>query len=411
MTTSTHPAVPADTPLYTTAFLVLCLSHGLFAGSFNMMIPELPAYLTALGGGEHKGLIIALFTITAGLSRPFSGKLSDSIGRIPVMYIGVLACVICSLLYPYLAFVSGFLVLRFFHGFSTGFKPTGTAAYAADIVPMHRRGEAMGVLGICFSIGGAAAPPLGSWIAQAWSINAMFVASAVMAALSILVMLNLKETLPEKQRFEPGMLRITRDDILDPLAIPAGIVMVFCYFGYGVILTLVPDLSDSVGVANRGTFFTLFTLASVLTRLFAGKVSDVRGREPVLKVSALVIAASMAAFAVTDSPLTLYVASILFGLGNGMFAPAINAWTIDLGDPARKGRAMATMYIALEIAIGVGAAASGWYFANKMDRIHGPFYFAALLSLIGFVYLIGRPRFDRLLRVAQPASQQHEIHE
>ena len=70
-----------DEALYTRPFLLLCLSHALFAGSFNMMIPELPAYLTSLGGGEHKGLIIALFTLTAGFSRPFSGKLADTIGE------------------------------------------------------------------------------------------------------------------------------------------------------------------------------------------------------------------------------------------------------------------------------------------------------------------------------------------
>ena len=386
--------ITADSPLYTSGFLLLCLSHGLFAGSFNMMLPELPAYLDSLGGGQHKGLIIALFTLTAGISRPFSGKLADSIGRIPVMYIGVFACVVCGMLYPPLAFVNGFLALRFFHGFSTGFKPTGTVAYAADIVPLHRRGEALGILGICFSIGGASAPPLGSWIAQTWSINAMFYASSVMAALSMLVMLGLKETLLNRQPFRWELLKVARHDIYDPRAIPAAVVMIFCYFSYGVILTLVPDLSDSVGVGNRGTFFTLFTLASISTRLFAGKISDKRGREPVLTVSALMIALAMVAFARCHSPEMLYLASILFGLGNGTFAPAINAWTIDLGDPNRKGRAMATMYIALEIAIGVGAAGAGWYFANQMDRMPAVFYTAAGMSILGFIYLIGRKGQD-----------------
>lgn len=387
---SVHPTVPADAPLYTTAFILLCISHALFAGSFNMMIPELPAYLTALGGGEHKGLIIALFTITAGVSRPFSGKLADSIGRIPVMYIGVIACVVCGLLYPVLAFVNGFLILRFFHGFSTGFKPTGSSAYVADIVPMHRRGEAMGVLGICFSIGVSASPPLGSWLAQMWGINAMFYASSVMAAGSMIMLYNMPETLPEKQGFHPRLLRVAKDDIFDPLAMPSAIVMIFCYVSYGVILTLAPDLSDSVGLANRGTIFTIFTLASISTRLFAGKLSDQLGREPVLKVSALVIAAAMFAFGQAQSPAGLYLAAVLFGLGNGIFSPAINAWTVDLGDPQRRGRAMATMYIALEIAIGAGAALSGWYFANIMSRMPAAFYAAAVLSVLGWIYLMFR---------------------
>ncbi len=112
-----------------------------------MIIPELPGYLTNLGGGEYKGLIISLFALTAMLSRPFSGKLSDTIGRVPVMMSGSIVCLICSFVYPVLTSVSGFLFLRLVHGFSTGFTPTGQTAYISDIIPVERRGEAMGLLG------------------------------------------------------------------------------------------------------------------------------------------------------------------------------------------------------------------------------------------------------------------------
>ncbi len=355
-----------------------------------MMIPELPSYLSAMGGAEHKGWIIAIFTITAGISRPFSGKLADTIGRLPVMYIGTLACVFCSLFYPLLPFVSGFFLLRFIHGFSTGFKPTGTAAYVADVVPDNRRGEAMGILGICLSIGASASPPLGSWLVKHHDTSAMFYASSGLALISILVLLNLKETLPHKQRFRWSLLKVGRDDVYDPRAIPSAIVMLFSYVSYGVVLTLVPDLSDHLGIENRGTFFTVFTLASASTRIFAGRVSDQLGRVPVLKVSAVILAGSMFTFAnATTAPL-LYLAATLFGLGNGVFSPAINAWTIDLGDPERKGRAMATMYIALEIAIGCGAWFAGWYFADDPLRMPFVFSLAGVLCLGGLVYLVVR---------------------
>jgi MFS family permease len=392
MPQDTFATKTAPVTLYSVPFLLLCLSHALFASSFNMMIPELPAYLAQLGGAEHKGLIIALFTITAGVSRPFSGKLADTIGRMPVMYIGVFACIICGFLYPVLAFVQGFLALRFFHGFSTGFKPTGTSAYVADIVPDDRRGEAMGTLGICLSIGASASPPFGSWLVQHWGINALFYASIVLAFLSMAILLNLRETLPQPQRFQWRLLRVGRDDIFDPQAMPAAIIMFFCYFSYGVILTLAPDLSDTLGVGNRGTFFSIFTLASITTRLGAGKISDRIGRVPVIQVSVLVVALSMALFAVANTQWLFYAASALFGLGNGIFSPAINAWTIDLGHPERKGRAMATMYIALELAIGVGAAFAGWYFANDLTRMAPVFYVAAGLGVVGFLYLVGYRR-------------------
>ncbi|MCV5754137.1 hypothetical protein OFN51_35620, partial [Escherichia coli] len=73
--TSTAPA--ADAPYLNFQFGLLIFSNFLFSASFSMMIPELPGYLTSLGGAEYKGLIISLFTLMAGISRPFSGKLTD----------------------------------------------------------------------------------------------------------------------------------------------------------------------------------------------------------------------------------------------------------------------------------------------------------------------------------------------
>jgi MFS family permease len=373
--------------MYSRSFWLLCLSHALFAGSFNMMIPELPAHLTQMGGGEHKGLIIALFTITAGLSRPFSGKLTDTVGRLPVMFIGTIACVVCSVLYPQLIWVSGFLTLRLFHGFSTGFKPTGTSAYVADVVPADRRGEAMGMLGICLSLGASSSPPLGSWIVQHWGMNAMFYTSAVLALMSIAVLFQLPETLPNPQRFRWSLLKVGKKDIFDPLAFPAAIVMLCCYVCYGVILTLLPDMSDSLHLPNRGIFFTLFTLSSAFMRISAGRLSDQYGRVPVLKVSAWVLAAAMIGFTFTTTPLWFYISSILFGIGNGIFSPAINAWTVDLGHPEQKGRALSTMYIALEIAIGGGAFFGGWYYANEIGRMPAVFLTSALLCVGGWAYL------------------------
>ena len=96
-----NSSVKAVHPIYNLQFGLVCLSSLLFSASFNMLIPELPEYLSNMGGAEYKGLIIALFTLTAGISRPFSGRLTDTMGRVPVMAIGSIVCFVCGILYPF----------------------------------------------------------------------------------------------------------------------------------------------------------------------------------------------------------------------------------------------------------------------------------------------------------------------
>lgn len=384
----------AQPRLYTVPFLLICVSHFLFGASFNMLIPELPAYLTSLGGAEYKGLIIALFTVTAGISRPFSGRLTDTVGRVPVMIIGTLVCVVCSLLYPILTTVTGFLLLRFFHGFSTGFKPTASTAYAADIVPMQRRGEAMGILGVSMNAGASIAPPVGSWLAQTWSLDAMFYASSGIALVSIFILLNLKETLTDRQAFRPGLLYIHPRDVIENSAVAPAIVTLLIYFSYGTLLTIVPDQSEFLGIGNKGLFFTTFTLCSICSRLVAGKVSDRFGRVPVIKVAAVFTALALIWMGTADTPFTLLAASGAVGFGTGIGAPSVFAWVIDRTPDHRRGRGFATIYIALEIGIGSGALLSAWVYHNNPANFGSAFFVTALSSIAAAGYL----QFRRGLR-------------
>ena len=275
-------------PIYNRQFLLLCLSSLLFSASFNMMIPELPAYLSSLGGAEYKGLIIALFTLTAGISRPFSGKLTDTIGRVPVMAVGSVVCVICGVLYPLLTSVSGFLFIRLIHGFSTGFKPTATSAYVADIVPPGRWGEAMGIHGLAFSTGMGVGPAMGSAITSIFSINVLFYFSSFLALLSILIVLNMREAVKYKQAFSASLLKISRNEIIEWRVLPSALVTLLSYMSYGALLTLIPDWSAHIGISNKGLFFMTFTVSSILIRFVAGKASDKYGRVDVIKISLVI---------------------------------------------------------------------------------------------------------------------------
>lgn len=375
--------------LYTLSFWLLCLSNFLFSASFSMMIPELPAYLTRLGGQPYVGLIIALFTFTAGVSRPFSGKITDTVGRVPVMAFGSLVCFVCGFLYPYLITVWGFLTLRLIHGFSTGTKPTATAAYVADVVPADRRGEAMGMLGLFTAMGMSLGPAIGSWLATDFSMNVMFWTSSAFAFLSIGILLRMPETLLHRQPFRFGLLRLKKEEIFDKQALPPFIVLLLQSFASGVVLTVISTLSTSLGIANKGLFFTVYTVASLAVRLMFSRTSDRYGRVPVLWVSTLVLAIAMGLLILTDTTTLFWTAAILYGMSWGMNSPTIQAWTADLSDEATRGRAMATMYIALEAGIGIGAVVAGWLLNHYSHNagIDAAFATSSVLAVIAVIYL------------------------
>ncbi len=350
-----------------------------------------------MGGAEYKGLIISLFTVTAMISRPFSGKIADKVGRIPVMIIGTSVCVVISLLYPIISSVTGFLVLRLVHGFSTGFTPTGLTAYLSDIIPANKRGEAMGLLGTAGTVGMAAGLAVGPGIANDFGLNAMFYCSSAMAIISILVLFGIKETLPNRQGFSSQVFKIHKRDLLEPKVLVTCIVMVLTTYSYGAVFTVVPDFCAHVGIKNEGLPFMFLTVASLSVRLVAGKASDYYGRRKVLMVSTGIGVVSMIVLGFGTTPRDLLIAISLYGLAQGMTSPTLFAWATDLSDENHKGRGISSLYIFMEMGIGIGAFVSGFIYRNDSSNFLITFLISGILAATAFLYLIftkftGRPR-------------------
>ena len=139
---------------------------------------------------------------------------------------------------------------------------------------------------------------------------------------------------------------------------------------------------------NKGLFFASFTASSILVRVFAGKVSDRYGRITVLRVSTLSVVFAMWFVGTSTGPVHFFIAGAILGMAAGMNSPSIFAWTIDLSHPLHRGRAMATMYIAMEIGIGIGALLSAYLFDNEVARIPLAFNSGAFFAGIAFLYIV-----------------------
>jgi len=368
-------------------FWVLSLAMFFFMLSFNLVMPELNSFITELGGADYKGFIVALFTIAAGIARPFSGKLADTIGRKRVMYVGLVVCILASLSYLWVSVVWVFLLLRFFHGFSTGFFPTGATAMTTDILPPERRGEGMGIFGAFMSIGLGSGQFISSPIVNAWGIEVMFILSSFSAILSGLLLLFVQETLGSTQVFKGRMLLVKRNEIFDPLVKPVAVTMFFSAYCTGVILVLVPDLSGFLGIQNKGVFFIYYVAFTIIMRLGFGKVSDVRGRREILLIAMIILLGSVIVLALAENHLIFAIAAVLFGIASGLSSPSLFAWTADLSDPENKGRGAGTMFIALEFGIMFGSLSTFVIYDNTLETLQYCLYIAAVMVALSIAYL------------------------
>lgn len=368
-------------------FWVLCFSMLLFMTSFNLIIPELNQFITLLGGKSEKGLIITLFTISAAISRPFSGKLSDTIGRKRVMTIGMLVTVLVSLLYPLSFSVGFFLCLRFLHGFSVGFFPTGATALLTDILPAHKRGHAMGIWGSFVSLGIGLGQGLGSIIAKHVGLTNLFLISSATAILSGILIKNIRETHPNKQVFQRHFLKISIKDVFEPSVIPAAIVMFLSATCSGIIFVLTPDISTFLGIENKGWFFVFYVITTLVIRLFLSSLSDKIGRRKTLMIGMTILIFTMFLIGYSHSKFTYTIASVFFGIATGISSPTLFAWTADLSHHERRGVGAGTMFIALELGIMVGSLSTIFTYKNSLASIPLAFSVGSILAFIALIYL------------------------
>jgi MFS family permease len=377
---------------YSKNFWIVCISMLLFMISFNLIMPELNGILANLGGASWKGLIITVFTISAAISRPFSGKLSDRIGRKKVMFTGLLLCILVNFLYPFTHSVFLFLLVRFIHGFTVGFTPTGATAMITDILPIDKRGVGMGVWGTFISLGIGVGQYLGTPIASFFGVNSLFYFSLGLNVISIFLLYYVSETLEETVKMQISFLKIDKNEVFESSVLPSAFVMFLTSSCSGCVFVLTPDISNFLGIENKGWFFLFYVLTTILVRLFTGRLSDRIGRQKTLFIGVLLLSVSMILLVNVTSVWSYTISAIVFGLATGVNSPALFAWTADLSHPQRKGIGAGTMFIALELGIMFGSFMTLFIYHNTMQSASNTFYLGMITSFFALIYLVFRIR-------------------
>lgn len=379
--------------------------------SFNIILPELNQFITNLGGAKYKGLIISLFGAAALISRPFSGKLSDTIGRKKVMFFGLFVALAVTLIYP----ISGlilFLTLRFLHGFSAGFLPTGATALVTDILPENKRGIGMGIWGTFTSVGIGAGQLFAKYIVAQWGLTGLFMIAALFVVFATIMIAFISETLDPSliyrfkplfskddqlidqelnepvKRFHWGILKIGRNDIIEPHVVPAAIVMCSSAVSSGIVFAVTPDMTEDLGLSNKGWFFGYYALSTIAIRLFASRLSDIIGRRKTLIIGMTFMSISMSVLALSTDGFSSMIGSIIFGIATGISSPTLFAWTADLSPTHRRGVGAGTIFIALEGGIILGSASILLTYDNTFNSIPSVFFTGVIFAIFAIGYLI-----------------------
>lgn len=373
---------------YSKDFWLLSASMFFFMLSFNLILPEMNGFISGLGGSEVKGSIIFLFSVAAGVSRPFAGRLADLIGRKRSVFIGLGIAIAASISYAWVGALSVFFVLRFAHGLSAGFAPTGATALLTDILPPGRKGAAMGLWGTFISLGIGVGQALGSYIFERSNFDTLFMTSAAFGILALLLLSPIKETLPEQQAFQWRQLLIKWEDVVEPSVKPAALIMLLTAISSGLIFVLTPDYSTYLGIANKGYFFGIYVLSTIGIRLVFSSLSDRIGRRETMVIGCSLLVLSMVLLGYADDVWSYSFAAVIFGLATGISSPTLFAWTADLSLAHRRGTGSGTLFIALEIGILIGSGLTFLFYKNTIESARHCLFIAAGFGVIALLILL-----------------------
>ncbi len=388
--------------LWTFDFALTLLGTVGFFASFFYLLAVLPDYVDEIGGSKWQiGLIVGGFNVVPLVLRPFAGRWSDRGRRKRVLRIGLVSMVASMLLMTLSHDIISLFLLRIVQGIGMAMCPTASASMIAELSPLPRRGEGVGMFGMATGVAQMFPPAIGVAVAATWGFDAVFIIAAATAGLTLLVVQPVHEPPSSSAGVEGGSVLFPR-----PALFPMTVFMTVT-FSFAATSTFLPLLGEARDLGNVGLFFLLVGVASTLVRPVAGWASDRVGRVPVALPGLIATVASMWMLALAHGPLMLIAAGFMAGAGLAGAHTALLALAIDRVADTARGRATAVLQLAWDVSGLAGGIALG-IVASWFD-IPAVYWVSGGLAAVGMVWLLigratGQTRPYRAPRVAAEAS-------
>ncbi|MCC6522601.1 MAG: MFS transporter [Polyangiaceae bacterium] len=300
---------------------------------FGMVIPLMPRYAKQLGAPvELIGLLSTGYSAAQFLFAPLWGRLSDRVGRRPVLLVSIAMTSAAFLAYGLAESFWLLLATRLFAGVATANLPIAYA-YVADVTTEENRAKGMGVIGAAFGLGFVLGPALGGILAgTALGLGAPGFAAAGLAALNLVLAFFI---LPEPARRDtrapgaPGRFALLRQLAGDSHMVR----LLLCYFfAIGAFAAMENTLSlaaaDRFGLHDQQIGYVFAFVGVVLVVVQGGLIGPLTrrfGETRLLVAGLFLMALALALLPVVPGVPGLLAVMVPLAAGSGLMQPSVTA--------------------------------------------------------------------------------------
>ena len=356
---------------------------------FGIIIPLMPFYAETFGGTALTvGLLMTSFSLMQFLFAPFWGRLSDRIGRRPVILVGLFGSAVSYLLFGLATSLWLLFAARIAAGIAGANIPTAQA-YMADITTPENRAKGMGLVGAAFGLGFIFGPAIGGFLSR-WGYQAP---SLFASGLSLANFIAACFLLPESRPRANGVAtRTSRLDLLRYAAArPALPHLMLIYF---IVITSFASFETTFALYGERRFnFSASTIGyvfafigvvlSAVQGFVVGRVVPRVGEQRVVPAAILVLTGGLALVPFAASVSMLIVACGLLAVGMGFHSPSIMSLISRRSGADMQGGVLGLSQSLASLARVVGPAWGGWLY-DRYGTVT-PYMSAAVLMGIAFI--------------------------
>ena len=382
--------------LVTAPFVIVTVSALAFFMYIGTLLPLIPLYIEGpLDGGEFGvGVNAAVFAVAAVAARPVLGRIADRYGRRIIMVGGAIVAGCGGVGMSQVASLLPLLGFRLLTGVGEAAMFVGAATLVADLSPRHRRAEGASYFSVAVFTGLGLGPVLGEWMLDDVRFERTFVAAGCFAfvAAAIAFFAPSRVVSPDSQTgddvvTDPGADRSGWRRYVHPAALLPGTVLALGVGSLTAFFLFVPEYSRSVGMASSGGLFLVYSIVSLVIRLFGATLPERLGPRRAVTIALLFFVAGLSVVGAFPSVPALWLAAVLIGLGAAFNYPSLMALTVNRVSDAERATAISSFTMFFEI----GSAVSGLVVGALAQLVGDRFaFFAGAFSALVGVWVLRR---------------------